>query len=93
MIRINLTIATILKIIHILIKQTKKVIGKLKDETSSMAITHDQFVRLRLKMYSHKKGNDKSERKAIGMKKKSHKDVKHEGLKNVSFNNKRVHRK
>lgn len=47
MIRINLTIATILKIIHILIKQTKKVIGKLKDETSSMAITHDQFVRLR----------------------------------------------
>ena len=47
MIRINLTIATILKIIPILIKQTKKVIGKLKDETSSMAITHDQFVRLR----------------------------------------------
>ena len=47
MIRINLTIATILKIIHILIKQTKKVIGKLEDETSSMAITHDQFVRLR----------------------------------------------
>lgn len=47
MIRINLTIATILKTIHILIKQTKKVIGKLKDETSSMAITHDQFVRLR----------------------------------------------
>ena len=47
MIRINLTIATILKIIPILMKQTKKVIGKLKDETSSMAITHDQFVRLR----------------------------------------------
>ena len=47
MIRINLTIATILKILHILIKKTKKVIGKLKDETSSMAITHDQFVRLR----------------------------------------------
>lgn len=32
-------------------------------------------------MYSHKKGNDKSERTAKGMKKKSHKDVKHEGLK------------
>ena len=47
MIRINLTIATILKILHILIKKTKKVIGKLKDETSSMAITHDQFIRLR----------------------------------------------
>ena len=44
-------------------------------------------------MYSHKKGNDKSERTAKGMKKKSHKDVKHEGLKNVSFNKKRVHRK
>ena len=28
-------------------KTNKKVIGKLKDETSSMAITHDQFVRLR----------------------------------------------
>lgn len=42
-------------------------------------------------MYSHKK--DKSERTAKGMKKKSHKDVKHEGLKNVSFSKKGVHRK
>ena len=43
-------------------------------------------------MCSHKKGIDKSERTAKGIKKNYHKDVKHEPLKKVSFNNKRLHR-
>ena len=61
MIRINLTIVTILIILHILIKQ-KKVIGEIKEEASSKAITH--FVALRSKMYSYKTDNKKIDRTA-----------------------------
>ena len=46
MMRINLTIATILKIPYF-DKANKNVIGKLKDDTSSIAIT--QFVGFRSK--------------------------------------------
>ena len=46
MMRINLTIATILKIPYF-DKTNKNVMGKLKDETSSIAIT--QFVAFRSK--------------------------------------------
>ena len=46
MMRINLTIATILKIPYF-DKENKNVMGKLKDETSSIAIT--QFVGFRSK--------------------------------------------
>ena len=46
MMRINLTIATILKIPYF-DKTNKNVMGKLKDETSSIAIT--QFVGFRSK--------------------------------------------
>ena len=67
MIRINTTIATILKILHILIKQTKKAIGKFNDETSNIAIT--QFVALSYKMYSHNTDDEKSDRTSKGIKK------------------------
>ena len=48
-----------------MIKQ-KKVIGKFKDEASSIAITH--FVALRSKMYSYKTDNKKIDRTAKGIK-------------------------
>ena len=48
-----------------MIKQ-KKVIGEIKEEASSIAITH--FVALRSKMYSYKTDNKKIDRTAKGIK-------------------------
>ena len=51
--RINSVTVKIQKTPHILINQTKKVIGKFKDEVSGIPI--NEFIGLRSKMYSYLK--------------------------------------
>ena len=68
----------------------KKVIGKFKDEAAGIPIT--EFVRLRSKMYSYMKDNQKGGKTAKGIKKNIIKnDIKHENYKEVLFNNKQMH--
>ena len=71
-------------------KTNKKVIGKFKDESSSIPII--EFVGLRSKMYSYMKDNEKGERTAKGIKRNTiKKDITLENYKNVLFNNEQMH--
>ena len=67
MIKINLITQIIMKIVHILINQKKKVIGKFKDEAASILI--NEFIGLRSKMYSYIKDNNNGSKTAKGIKK------------------------
>ena len=70
----------------------KKVIGKFKDEASSIPII--EFVGLRSKMYSYMKDNQEGERTAKGIKKNTiKKDITHENYKQTLFENKQMHHK
>ena len=69
------------------INQTKKVIGKFKDEVSGIPI--NEFIGLRSKMYSYLKDTDECGKVTKGIKKNViRKDIKHENYKDVLFNNK-----
>ena len=71
-------------------KANKKVIGKFKDEASSIPIT--EFVGLRSKMYSYIKDNDQGGKTAKGIKKiVIKKDITHENYKQTLFNNEQMH--
>ena len=84
MIKINLIIVIILKIVHISTKQTKK------EETSGMPIT--EFIGLRSKMYSCIKDNNQVGKTAKGILKNIIKNnIKHEDYKDVLFNNRQIH--
>ena len=74
------------------INQTKKVIGKLKDEISGCPIY--EFIGSRSKMYSYLKGTDECGKTAKGIKKNViEKGIKHENYKDVLFNNKQENNK
>ena len=71
-------------------KCNKKVIGKFKDECSSIPIA--EFIGLRSKMYSYIKDNDEGSKTAKGIKKNVvRKDITHENYKKVLFNNEQMH--
>ena len=79
-IRINSIIVNIQKTPHISINQTKKVIGKFKDEVSGIPI--NEFIGLRSKMYSYLKDTNECGKTAKGIKNNvTIKDIKHENLK------------
>ena len=89
-IKIDLTAATIQKTLRILIRQTRKVIGKFKDEACGIPIT--EFVGLRSKMYSYIKDNNKGGKTAKGIKKNIiNNTIKHTDYKNVLLENKQIH--
>ena len=68
----------------------KKVIGKFKDEASSIPII--EFIGLRSKMYSYMKDDQKGEKTAKGIKKYViKKDITHENYKQTLFNNEQMH--
>ena len=70
-------------------KSNKKIIGKFKDEASSIPIT--EFVGLRSKMYSYKKENDTEGKTAKGIKKNViKKNIKFQNYKDVLLNNKQI---
>ena len=71
-------------------KTNKKVLGKFKDECSSIPMT--EFVGLRSKMYSYIKDNDQVGKTAKGIKKNViKKDITHENYKQTLFNNEQMH--
>ena len=73
-------------------KTNKKVIGKFKDEASSIPIV--EFDGLKSKMYSYIKNDEKGGKTAKGIKKNVIKNyIKHEDYKNVLLNNKQLHHK
>ena len=73
-------------------KTNKKIIGKFKDETSSIPIT--EFIGLRYKMYSYIKNNDQNNKTAKGIKKiVIQKNIKHEDYKQTLFNNRQMYHK
>lgn len=68
----------------------KKVIGKFKDESSSVPIT--EFIGLRSKMYSYIKENQQVGKTAKGIKKNIIKNqIKHENYKETLFDNKQLY--
>ena len=71
-------------------KTNKKVLGKFKDECSSIPMT--EFVGLRSKMYSYIKDNNQVGKTAKGIKKNViKKDITHENYKQTLFNNEQMH--
>ena len=73
-------------------KTNKKVIGKFKDEASSIPIT--EFVGLRSKVYSYIKDNNQCGKTAIGVKKNIiTKDIKHEDYRKTLFKNEQIYHK
>ena len=71
-------------------KTNKKVIGKFKDECSSIPMT--EFIGLRSKMYSYIKDNNQGGKTAKGIKKiVIKKDITHENYKQTLFNNEQMH--
>ena len=73
-------------------KTNKKVIGKFRDETTSIPAV--EFVGLKSKMYSYIKNDEKGGKTAKGNKKNVIKNyIKHEDYKNVLLNNKQLHHK
>ena len=71
-------------------KTNKKVIGKFKDECSSIPMT--EFIGLRSKMYSYIKDNNQGGKTAKGIKKNVvRKDITHENYKQTLFNNEQMH--
>ena len=70
--------------------QTKKVIGKFKDEAAGIPIT--EFVGLRSKMYSYIKDNNNGGKTAKEIKKNViKKEIQHSDYKDVLFNEKQLH--
>lgn len=70
----------------------KKLIGKFKDEASSIPIV--EFVGLRSKMYSYIKDNDKGGKTAKGIKENIiRKNITHEDYKNTLLNNTQMYHK
>ena len=73
-------------------KTNKKVIGKFKDEASSIPVV--EFVGLKFKMYSYIKNDEKGGKTVKGIKKNVIQNyIKHEGYKNVLLNEKQLHHK
>ena len=73
-------------------KTNKKVIGKFKDEATSIPII--EFIGLRSKMYTYLKDNNQVDKKAKGIKKiVIKKDIKHQDYKDTLFNKKQIHNK
>ena len=73
-------------------KINKKVIGKFKDEATSIPIV--EVVSLKSKMYSYIKSDEKGGKTVKGIKKNVIKnDLKHEDYKNVLLNNEQLHHK
>ena len=71
-------------------KTKKKVIGKLKDEVSSIPV--NEFIGLRSKMYSYINDNEKCGKTAKGIKKNTIKqEIKHQDYKNTLFNTKQMY--
>ena len=71
-------------------KFNKKIIGKFKDECSSIPIA--EFIGLRSKMYSYIKDNNEGSKTAEGIKKNViRKDITHEKYKKVLLNNEQMH--
>ena len=71
-------------------KTNKKVLGKFKNECSSIPMT--EFVGLRSKMYSYIKDNNQVGKTAKGIKKNViKKDITHENYKQTLFNNEQMH--
>ena len=69
---------------------SKKVIGKMKDEAAGVPIT--EFVGLRSKLYSYIKGDAGGGRTAKGVKKSVVKKViRHENYREVLFNSQQLH--
>ena len=70
----------------------KEIIGKFKDEACGIPIT--EFIRLKSKMYSYVKDDEKGGRTAKGIKKNVIKNnIKHEYYKNTLINNEQMHHK
>ena len=79
-----------LKIVNSMMKKTKKVIGKFKDEAAGAVIK--EFIDLRSKMYSYIKDNNQHSKTAKGIKKiVIKKDIKHEDYKQTLFKNKQMY--
>ena len=89
MIKINLTYPECSQYFD---KSNKKVFGKFKDEASGLPI--GEFLRLRSKMYSYMKGNEKGGKIAKGIEKNViKKNIKHQNYKDILFNNKQLYHK
>ena len=67
----------------------KKVIGKFKDKAVGIPVT--EFIRLRSKMYSYVKDNDKNEKTANGIKKYLIKKITHQDYEDTLQNNKQIY--